>query len=100
MMEIGYPRTGAVIDRQYKTIPGPKWSEPVRVLDGETIRQVDQALRFATEELDKACDSMNEAAVLLEDFPDGDRLQSLLHDMEKLLAEAKAKQQEYGRRAG
>ena len=69
------------------------WEEQnAPVIDGETLRQVDRSLRFAIEELDKACDDANEVCEILADTPFGDRVASVLHDMEDLLCDLKTMQ--------
>ena len=58
-----------------------------------------RAMRFAVEDLDKACDEVNEAAETLVDTPDGDRISSVLAEMEKILKEIKDMQEQLEKRA-
>lgn len=70
------------------------------VIDGETARQAGMLLRMTADELDKTLDLLNEAAEALVDTPDGDRISSMLSEMEDRLSEIRAKRDEMERRAG
>lgn len=65
--------------------------------DGETIRMASKSMRFAIEELDKACDSVNEAVETLTDTPLGDQIASFLMDMESILSMMKEMQKTLGK---
>jgi len=61
----------------------------------ETLREAHQALGFAVESMDSALDSIQEAAEALEDTPDGDRIMSILNDLEGYLKQLEQKRDEY-----
>lgn len=71
------------------------WAAQNTETDGETLRQGAKALGYAINELDGACDCVNEAAELLVDTPEGDRVSSILDDMEKLLEEMRQMQKKW-----
>jgi hypothetical protein len=56
-----------------------------------------RSLGFAIDELDSAADSVNEAVELLVDTPEGDRLASVLEELESVLKTLKGLQKEWGR---
>lgn len=65
--------------------------------DGETLRQAAKCLNRAIEGLDRAADDVNEASETLVDTPAGDRVASILHDMEDLLCDLKSMANAYER---
>ena len=60
------------------------------VIDGETLRQAAKHLETAIEDVDHACDYVNEAAGELKDTVQEDRVYAMLNDMENILADLKA----------
>ena len=72
------------------------WRQLNTETDGETLRQAARSLRFVIEDLDTACDNVNEAAETLVDTPEGDRVRSILDDMEKVLEELKTMEKKWG----
>ena len=64
-------------------------------VDGETLRLAARSVRWAVEELDKAADFVNEAAETLVDTPQGDRVASILNDMETMLTNLKQLQKAF-----
>ena len=92
---------GQDVDAMVEARNATEWEEQTApVIDGETARQAARWLRIAAEELDSALDSVNEAAEALVDTPDGDRISSLLKEMEDKLSEIRTKRDEMERRAG
>lgn len=65
------------------------WEEQNRVTDGESLRQAAKALQFAIEDLDTSADWVNEAAEILVDTPEGDKVASILEEMERILKDLK-----------
>jgi len=100
MMEVGYPRTGAVIDQKYKTIASPKWVERTPEISRKSLRKVAKAVKFAAIDLNSCCEMMNLVVQKLWNTPEGNRMASIQGDLEKLLTELKHKQEEYERMAG
>lgn len=83
-------------DLKFEQAVAAEWEKQnIPEIDGETLRQAARSLNFAIEELDKACDSVNEAAETLVDTTEGDRVFSILKDMENLLADLKAMKSTY-----
>ena len=73
-----------------------KWEKLNTPTDGETLRQGAKSLGYAINELDEACDCVNEAAEMLVDTPEGDRVRSILDDMEAILKGLKSMCREWG----
>lgn len=83
-------------DLKFEQAVAAEWEKQnIPEIDGETLRQASRSLNFAIEELDKACDSVNEAAETLVDTTECDRVFSILKDMENLLADLKAMKSKY-----
>lgn len=74
-----------------------EWERLNMPTDGETLRMAARSLGFAIDELDSAADSVNEAVELLVDTPEGDRLASVLEELESILKMLKSLQKEWGR---
>ena len=74
-----------------------EWENQNMPTDGETLRQAAKSLGYAIEELDVAADDVNEAAETLIDTPEGDRVASVLAEMEILLKDLKKFHEEWGR---
>ena len=72
-----------------------EWERLNMPTDGETLRQAAKALGYAIDELDEAADCVNEAAEQLVDTPEGDRVASVLDEMEDLLKELRRFQKEW-----
>lgn len=100
MMEVGYPRTGAVIDQKYKTIASPKWVERTPEISRETMLKAAHVVKFAAIDLNSCCEMMSLVVQKLWDTPEGNRMAAIQGDLEKLLTELKGKQEEYEKRAG
>ena len=73
-----------------------EWEKLNMPTDGETLRMAAKSLGFAIEELDNAADSVNEAAETLVDTPEGDRVASVLGEMETLLSTLRDYQKKWG----
>lgn len=92
---------GQDVDAMVEARNAAEWeAQTAPVIDGETARQAGMLLRMTAEELDKTLDLLNEAAEALVDTPDGDRISSMLSEMEDRLSEIRAKRDEMERRAG
>lgn len=92
---------GQDVDAMIEARNAAEWeAQTAPVIDGETARQAGMLLRMTAEELDKTLDLLNEAAEALVDTPDGDRISSMLSEMEDRLSEIRAKRDEMERRAG
>ena len=92
---------GQDVDAMVEARNAAEWeAQTAPVIDGETARQAGMLLRMTAEELDKTLDLLNEAAEALVDTPDGDRISSMLNEMEDRLSEIRAKRDEFERRAG
>lgn len=92
---------GQDVDAMVEARNAAEWeAQTAPVIDGETARQAGMLLRMTAEELDKTLDLLNEAAEALVDTPDGDRISSMLNEMEDRLSEIRAKRDEMERRAG
>ena len=74
-----------------------EWERMNMRKDGETLRMAAKSLRFAIEELVRTADFVNEAAEALVDTPEGDRVASILDEMESVLITLKGYQKEWGR---
>ena len=91
---------GKVVQGMWEQESARIWEEMSKpIYDGETMRQAERSMRWCVEEMDKACDSANEAAELLVDTPLGDRVSSILHDMEDILCEIKRMQKAFAKEA-
>jgi len=84
------------LDRMYEAAIADEWEEQNRdSVDGETLRQAARSIRLAIEDFDTSCDLVNEASELLVDTPEGDRISSVLDDMEKILDSMKEMQRKW-----
>lgn len=91
---------GQDVDAMVEARNAAEWeAQTAPVIDGEMARQAARLLRLTAEELDGALDLLNEAAEALVDTPDGDRISSMLSEMEDRLSEIRAKRDEMERRA-
>ena len=66
--------------------------------DGAVLTLAARSLKYAVEDLDKTLDLINEAAEILVDTPEGDRVASYMNEMENMLTDLKIMQAEYERR--
>ena len=64
--------------------------------DGAILRNAAKALNFACYELDNACESLQEGCELLSDTPEGDKVKSLLDELETVLKDVKRMRKEWG----
>lgn len=87
------------LDLLVESDAGKKWEEMNSPADGESLRLAARSIKWAVEDLDKACDSVNEAAETIVDTPEGDKVLSFLDEMEKTLKDLKALADEFQRRA-
>lgn len=72
------------------------WEEQTApAVDGETLRRAAQFMRCAVCEMDKAADFVYAAAQKLEDTPQGDRVTSVLFDMENMMTNLKQLQKAF-----
>ena len=77
------------LDLMRESESAEKWEKLNTPTDGETLRQGAKSLNYALNELDEACDCVNEAAETLKDTPEGDKVRSILDDMEAILKDVK-----------
>ena len=84
------------LDRMIETEAADQWARLNTPTDGETLRQAAKSLGYAIDELDVVCDSVNEAAEALKDAPEGDRVRSILDDMEQVLKDLKGMKEKWG----
>ena len=63
--------------------------------DSELLRMASKSIRFAIEDMDTSMELVNEAAEELADTPDGDRIASILGEMEGLLKDLKDMQSKW-----
>lgn len=77
------------LDRMIEDFNAQEWEKLNTPTDGETLRQAAKSLGYAIDELDEAADCVNEAAETLVDTPEGDRIRSILDEMETLLKDMK-----------
>ena len=90
---IGYD---SALDREYDLALQQKWEEEnAPRTDGETLRQAAKSMRQAVEDLDKTLDLVNEAAEILVDTPEGDKVASYLKSMEDILSDLRKMQQDF-----
>ena len=74
-------------EREFDKAVDRLWEEQTApVIDGETLRQAGQSLRFAANDLDESADSVNEAKEILKDTILYDRVASILNEMEDILS--------------
>lgn len=99
MTMVGYPRQDAGL--MYEAEIARQWEEQNRnaLPDWMMAGRAEQSLRWATEELDKACDSVNEAAEHYKGTAEEDKIRSFLTQMEDILSGLKELQKEYKGRA-
>lgn len=71
------------------------WEELNMPTDTETLHQAAKSLGYAIEDLDTSLDLVNEAAELLVDTPEGDRVSSLLQEMESALKDLRGMQRKW-----
>ena len=71
--------------------------QAINEIDTRKRRNAAVFLKTAIELMDKAADSVNDAAKVLTDDPAGDRVLAMVNDMEDLLCDLKAMQDEYER---
>ena len=83
------------LDRMYEGESSKAWEAQNTRTDGETLRQAAKSLDYAIGELDDACDSVNEAAEALVDTPEGDRVRSILDEMEEVLKSIREMQEKW-----
>lgn len=83
MTVIGYPMQN--IDAAYEAESARIWEEQNRQTDTELLRLASKSLRLAADDLDSTCGLVNEAAEAVVDTPEGDRIASILGEMESIL---------------
>jgi len=86
------------LDRMVENAAAKEWEEQTAP-DSETMKKAARDMRLAVEELDETLDLINEAAELLKDTPDGDRVASYLADGENVLAELRKLKEDFERRS-
>lgn len=75
-----------------------KWEEMnAPVISEERAKKIDMLMHFAIEGLDQSCDEVNEVMELLSDTPVRDVMESILMDMEEVLADLRMKQHGFER---
>ena len=72
------------------------WEKLNAPTDKETLREGAKSLGQAIYELDGACDFVDDAAELLADTPEGDKVRSILDDMEHILKDLKSMREKWG----
>ena len=84
---------GYELDVMKEQMDAKAWEKLNTPTDGETLRQAAKHLGYAINELDEAADCVNEAAEALVDTPEGDRVASVLEEMETMLKDLKKMQE-------
>ena len=87
---------GWELDAMKERMDAKTWEKLNTPTDGETLRQAAKSLGYAIDELDGAADSVNEAVEALLDTPEGDRIASVLAEMETVLKDLKKMQKAWG----
>lgn len=90
--------TDRELDRMYEAAAAQDWEEQTatKKADSEMLKLSARSLGWAIEELDNSADFVNEAAENLVDTPEGDRVSSILADMETMLAELRKLKKKFG----
>ena len=92
--------TDLELDRAVEQAAAKEWeAQNAEPADGAVLKLAARSMRFAVEQLDKTLDLINEAAELLVDTPEGDKVASYLNDGENVLTELKKLQKDFEGRA-
>ena len=87
------------LDRMVEQAAADEWeAQNAPAADGAKLKQAARSIRLAAEDLDKTLDLINEAAELLVDTPEGDKVASYLNDGENVLAELRKLEADFERR--
>lgn len=73
------------LDLMRETETAAEWESQNTPADTEMLKLAGRELEYAIDELDRACDSVNAAMEDLVDTPEGDRVASILQEMEEEL---------------
>lgn len=85
------------LDLMYETESGVLWENQCKPTDETTLKKAADSLFLAIEDLDRSCDLVNEACEWLVDTAEGDRISSVLQDMEKLLKDIRGMQSKWAK---
>lgn len=85
------------LDRMYENENSILWEKQNKPTDETTLKLAAKSLFLAIEELDSSCDLVNEACEMLVDTAEGDRLSSVLQDMERTLKEIREMQTKWAK---
>ena len=84
------------LDRMVEDAAAKEWeAQNASAADGATLKLAARSMRLAVEDLDKTLDLINEAAEILKDTPEGDKVASYLADGENVLAELRSLQKDF-----
>ena len=90
---IGYPiQTDREIDFMNEMELAKMWEDLCKPTDETTLKMAAKSLNYAINELDATCDFVNEACETLVDTAEGDRIASILQDMESRLKDIREMQ--------
>ena len=88
--------TDMELDRMVEQAAADEWeAQNAPAADGEILRLAARSMQYAVDELDKTLDLINEAAEILKDTPEGDKVASYLADGENVLAELRSLQKDF-----
>ena len=92
--------TDLELDRAVEQAAAKEWEEQnAEPADGAKLKQAARSIRLAVEDLDKTLDLINEAAELLVDTPEGDKIASYLNDGENVLTDLRKMEEDFERRS-
>ena len=84
------------LDRMVEQAAAKEWeAQNAEPADGAVLKLAARSMRFAVEQLDKTLDLINEAAEILKDTPEGDKVSSYLNDGENVLTELRSLQKDF-----
>ena len=95
MTVIGYPIQN--IDAMYEAESARMWEEQNMPTDTEMLHLAAKSLRLAATDLDTTCDLVNEAAEAIVDTPEGDKIASILGEMENILKDLREMAEKWSR---
>ena len=85
------------LDMMYENESRILWENQNKPTDETTLKLAAKSLILAIEDLDISCDLVNEACEMLVDTAEGDRISSVLQDMERTLKEIRGLQAKWAK---
>lgn len=85
--------TNTELDRAVEQAAANEWEAQSKRPNDTRLRLAARSMKMAIDDLDKTLDLINEAAEILEDTPEGDRIASYVGDGENVLAELRKLQE-------